>query len=193
MSTAAGRPPSLSANAVCKLVTRYFKVKNAVEDSVKAFPSYDDVNYYLQGEHLESKSTEFVLKVGNPVHTSLPVTKGLNKMMHHISSKGFNFLVPYPLLGNTNTDLLSLTAGEMTLNGSVNSTAGGNIKDEELLEVNFEDVAMPPQGKLEYHVRLLTYVPGELFDNVDKKYLTPTLLRDVGETLGIMDKDLKVT
>ena len=180
MSSAAGRPPSLSPTAVCKLVHEYFNLRNLVEDSVKAFPSYDDVNYYLQGELLDdSQCTEFVLKVANPVCTRFPVIKGLNKLMYHISSSGFKFATPCPIVGRTGTDIVLLTAEQMVL----------NEVDEESYDTNKKS---SNANNMEYPVRLLPFIRGEVFDAVDKQCLTPAVLREVGETLAMIDKELKV-
>ena len=179
MSSVAGRPPSLSPAAVCKLVSRFFRVKNVVEGSVKALPSYDDANYYFRGELVNSKFTEFVLKLGNPVRTPFPVMKGLNKLMYHISSQGFKFATPYPLCSIAGTDLLSLTAEKMT-----------TLSDEESFRSNG---TIANDGNMEYHVYLLPFIPGIEFDAAEKEFLTPTVLRDVGETLAKIDKELRVS
>ena len=180
MSSAAGRPPSLSPRAVCKLVHKYFNVKNLVEDSVKAFPSYNDVNYYLQGELLDdSQCTEFVLKLANPVYTGFPVIKGLNKLMYHISSR-FKFATPCPIVGRTGTDIVLLTAEQMVVN-EVDEESYDNT-NKKSSNVNY----------MEYPVCLLPFIRGEVFDAVDKQYLTPAVLREVGETLAMIDKELKV-
>lgn len=184
MSSAAGHPPPLSAKAVCKLVSRYFNVKSIVEDSVKSFPSYDDRNYYLRGELTDSKCTEFVLKLGNPVYCSFPMVKGLNKLLHHINSRGLRFATPFPLFNSAGTDILSLTAeqlGSLPMNGV----------DTKNLTVNGKE-SSNSDGMMEYPVRLLSFIPGKLFDAVEKEYLTPAVLKNVGETLASIDKELKV-
>lgn len=181
MSSVAGRPPSLSPTAVCKLVNRFFRVKNAVEDSVKPLPSYDDVNYYLRGELVGSKYTEFVLKLGNPERTPFPVMKGLNRLMHHVSSRGFKFTTPYPLCSIVGTDLLSLRAEDIM-----------NC-DEELSSSNGTIASKSSDQNIEYHVCLLPFIPGIELDAIDKEFLTPAVLRDVGETLATIDKELRVS
>lgn len=177
MSSAAGRPPSLSPEAVCKLVSKYFNVRNIVEDSVKALPSYDDVNYYLRGEAVDdSQCTEFVLKVANPVYTSFPVIEGLNKLMCHVSSSGFKFATSCPIISRAGTDIISLTVEQMGLDGSSEASTNSNCNS----------------ANMTYPVRLLPFIPGEVFDAVDKQYLTPAVLSEVGETLAMIDKELKV-
>lgn len=178
MSAAAGRPPFLSPEAVCKLVSRYFRVRNVVEDSVKVFPAYDDVNYYLRGELLDHYCTEFVLKVVNPVHTSLPVLKSISKLMSYISSRGFKFSTPCPQLSSAGTDILSLTTKELKgLPASPKDLIAGSVENPE---------------NMEYNVLLLSFIPGELLDNIEKKYLTPAVLKEVGEMIATIDKELKV-
>ena len=180
MSSAAGRPPSLSPRAVCKLVHKYFNVRNIVEDSVKAFPSYNDVNYYLRGELLDNRQcTEFILKLTNPAFTGFLVMKGLSKLMYHISSSGFKFATPCPIVGRTGTDILLLTAKQMV-----------NEVDEE----SYDDTNRKSSkaNSMEYPVHLLPFIRGEVFDAVDKQYLTPAVLWEVGETLAMIDRELKV-
>jgi Ser/Thr protein kinase RdoA (MazF antagonist) len=183
MSAAAGRPPLLSSTAVCSLVSRYFNVRNIAEDSVKSLPGYDDVNYYLCGEHLDSEYTEFVLKLGNPVYTPFPVMVGLNKLMNHISSRGFKFATPRPLFSSEGTDILSLTAKQLT--------SAGAVCDKEPPKSN-GGMACNSKGGMEYLVRLLPYIPGKVFDDVEKEYLIPEVLNEVGAVLATIDKEFTV-
>lgn len=178
MSAAAGRPPSLSPQSVCKLVSRYFRVRNVIEGSVKEFPSYDDATYYLRGEFVDSRCAEFVLKLGNPVYTSFPVMRSINKLMCYISSKGYKFLTPCPVQSSSGSNFLSLTREEVEcLSPNGNSVSGSSVKNPALMESM---------------VQLLTFIPGELLDNIEKKCLTPALLKEVGEMIATVDKDLKV-
>lgn len=177
MTLASGRPPSLSPEAVCDLVRRQFNV-SAIQDSVKSLPSYEDKNYYLRGKVPDCNYSEFVLKVSNPVYTSFPVVKGLNDLMYHISSKKFKFSTPYPLLSSDGRGILQLASDELSLD--TNGLDG----------VLPNDTAIKQEMK--YHLRLLPYIPGELFDHVEKQHLTPQLLNDVGEVLATIDKELKV-
>ena len=161
--TKLGRPPSLSAEAIVKLVTCYFDCKNLIESSVKSFLSYYDRTYYLRGEVLSDECSEFILKLGNLEHISFPVVEGLNKLMHHLRSRRFKFLTPYPFFSTTGKDFLDCTC------------------------VTESGVA------IRYHLRLLPFIPGELLDDVDKKYLTSALLSDIGEMVATTDKELKVS
>jgi Ser/Thr protein kinase RdoA (MazF antagonist) len=174
MSAGAGRPPSLSPKSVVKLVNSYFSVRNVIEDSIKSLPSYNDVNYYFRGEHPDNRCTEFVLKLINRVYTPFPVLVGLNKMMNHISSSGFKFATPRPLFSNEGTDILSLTAEQISPS---------------------EDAASPSNviaSNEKFHICLFPYIPGKVLAALDKEYVTPTVLRSVGETLATIDKELKV-
>ena len=45
---------------------------------------------------------------------------------------------------------------------------------------------------VEYPVRVMKYIPGELMDRLDKCYLTPQLSYDVGHYVGKMDHALQV-
>ena len=184
MSAVAGRPPSLSPRAVCKLVMSYFKGKHVNESSIKCFPSYDDRNYYLSGELSDCTGSEFVLKLGNLVYVAVEHAEGINKLMCHISSKGFKFSVPCPLLSSVGSDCLLLTADETS-----RDTQDSNGVD---MVVSASRSTSAKATSQRYHVRLLSYIPGEMFDVVEKEYLTPAVLSDVGETLATIDKELKV-
>lgn len=173
MSSSSGRPPSLLPATVCTLVTKYFKCRNVVEKSVKTLPSYDDRNYYFCAEQCDTKCSEFVLKLVNPEHTPLSAAKEINRLMHHVHSKGYTFSTPYPLACTNGTDFVQLTASEMI---------NGENRDIETRD---------DQG-IKYHMWLLTFISGELFDSVEKKFLTPSLLTEVGKALATLDKDLQV-
>ena len=171
-----GRPPSLLPANVCKLVTKYFKCRNVAEKSVKALPGYDGRNYYFRAEQCDTKCSEFVLKLVNPEHTPWPVAKEINRLMHHIHSKGFTFSTPYPVVSTNGTDFVQLTIGEI-INGENSLKNGIEIRDDE---------------DTKYHMWLLTFISGEMFDSVEKKYLTPSLLTEIGKALATLDKDLQV-
>lgn len=46
--------------------------------------------------------------------------------------------------------------------------------------------------ELLYHVQVLPFISGVVFDSVEKHHLTPTLHNDVGEMLGRVNSELKV-
>lgn len=186
MSQALGRPPHLSAKAVCKLVCKRFNFKKVTENSIKSFPSYEDRNYYLCGEPLNTAAgSEFVLKLNNPGHSSLQVVKGLNNLLLHLNSCGFKFSVPCPLLNSASLHLLELSAAELA-EGDISSSS------ESMSLQNPANGSTVVDSSMRYPVRVLSFIPGDLFDNVEKKHLTPALLYEAGVTLATIDKELKV-
>ena len=175
MSQALGRPPPLSGEAVCKLICKHFNFKKVAENSVKSFPSYDDRNYYLCGEPWNADGSEFVLKLNNPSHASYQVVKGINNVLLHLNSCGFNFSLPCPLLNSAGLNILELSAAELAEGDTSLSMSSWN-----------------PDPSMRYPVRVLSFIPGDLFDNAEKKFLTPTLMYEAGVTFATIDKELKV-
>ena len=190
MSTSAGRPPSLSNASVVKLVRHLYNFLHVDVDSVKSLPSYDDRNYYFRGvETAVPKSSisqdgndemqrtgipqanEYVLKTFNSLHTSVNTARGISAVWTYMQSKGFNY-----------------TEQLLTIQGS--SIASLTIK--ELSTFDDEPVLKSENGDLSCAVRVMRYIPGELFDKVDKKYLTPRLMHDVGALIGKVDAVLQV-
>lgn len=179
MSIVAGRPPSLSSKSISEIVCKYFNFNYVVQNSVKALPAYDDRNYYFRGQNLISceKCSDFILKVSNPYHTSFEMTCGLNAVMKHVSSSSLPFLTPSPLHSTSGSDSVVLSLSELTNAESCTRQVPENGTGSE---------------EMKYFARVLTFIPGELFDEVDKKFLTPNLLNAVGEMLGNVDKELRV-
>ncbi len=43
-----------------------------------------------------------------------------------------------------------------------------------------------------YVATVLPFIPGEMFDTIDKKYLEPSVLKSIGEKAALLDLELKV-
>ena len=185
-SNAAGRPPSLSSAAIAKLVKEYFYFHDVDERSVKQLPSYDDRNFYFRGcattpepaSSITSRSIlsdrEYILKLNNPLIVSYDVLSGINDLLNHLHAKSFT-KCNQPL-ASRGGDLLKITK-------------------EELLEYegHLEPVETGDKsGECTYFLRVLTFIPGECFDKVDKHCLTPRLLYDVGHCIGSAEAILQV-
>ena len=194
MAEALGRPPSLNAKEVVMVVCKYFNFKNVIEDSIKPLPSFEDQNVYFRGETLNGTISEFVLKLTNPLCTPTEVIKGLNAMMNHIRACRFQFSTCYPLPCKDGTDVMHLTADELT---NVNYSGGWSnqvldeIKSDSSLTMSSTSSCKQPE--LRYHVRVLVFIPGQVFDSVDKQHLTPALLQEVGEMIGKLNREVKVS
>ena len=171
--TAAGRPPLLSAQQVCALVTRYFNLSNVCKNSVGNLPSYSDRNYHLQGE----SDDKYVLKVMNPLCTSCVGVEGILQVLRHLDSC-FLATTPHPMTTQSGEYLIELSSAELKT-GVANAEL--RTGDNELRTLD-----------LKYPVFLLTFIPGLMFDHVDKHFLTPALLYEVGELLGKIDLELMV-
>ena len=176
-----GNPPSLSVDQLSTLATRLFPLARVDVASVKDLVSYDDKNYYFRGT-LEpddvacSKEGEFVFKINNATD-SPDLVGGLTSLMTFLSSRGFR--VPRPLASRDGLQVKVCSAGELLGDSTCHSGCreAGNVPES------------PP---LEYCVRLFSYIPAELMDLIDKKFLTPKLVYSMGNLLGRLDVALKV-
>ncbi len=186
---AAGRPPSLTPTAVSRVVCKYFNFKNVFRDSVKTLPSYDDRNYFFRGESLSEECSEFTLKLNNPVCTSFGVVKGLDEAMIHLKSCGLSFSASCPLPCRSGEHVIQLTASELTAEDCVSVAQGASATNEENVKAHSTSVA---EEDMKYGVHVLTFLSGQEFDNIEKKYMTTSLLYDIGEMVGRCDKELKV-
>ena len=169
MSIAVGRPPLLSNDMVSTVMTNYFNFKEVSQLSIRSLPSYRDRTYYLRGETYEDSLYEFILKLSNPFSTSLEVIEGVNEVMKHLYSCGL--LSPYPLPSKSGKELVVLTSDALAKNGDQKEGVANGLK---------------------YPTCVLSFIPGHIFDHVDKVYLTPSLLNEIGVLLGKIDKELMV-
>lgn len=197
-SVSAGRPPELSNSGVAKLVTEYFCFESVDEHSVKQFPSYDDRNFYFRGKPLQGalasgastsglperdttgpqSESEFVLKLNNPLFASLEVIQGLNALLNHLHAHGCNRCIR-PLPSRGGAGVLKIPRNKLLeYDGSEKPVVTGS-SDELAESVCF--------------ARVVTFIRGECFDEVDKSYLTPRLLYDVGHCIGQANAILEVS
>lgn len=158
---ATGRPPQLSASAVAMTVKKYFNFSEVYEQTCRVLPSWSDRNLYFQGKSTEA--SEYVLKIINPEITSYKTIEGTLEIMRHLFSR--HLLVPCAISSQTGRSFLLLSSAELFSQ-----------------EQGDKDVRYP--------VYLLPYIPGKLFDSLEKKHLTPALLYEVGELVGKIDKEL---
>lgn len=185
-SNATGRPPSLSSAAVAKLIKKHFYFHHVDEHSVKHLPSYDDRNYYFRGtvttqptatsvSSSMSSCGEYVLKLNNPLIASYNVLRGINDLLNHLRANGFT-KCNQPLANREGGDLLKITKDKL-------------LEYESHLESK-ENV--DKSGECTFFLRVLTFIPGECLDKVDKRWLTPRLLYDVGHCVGTAEAILQV-
>ena len=167
MSIAAGRPPLLTNKAVSALATYYFNFNSVKESTVKVLPSYYDRNYYLEGKHAVDNSRQFVLKLINPYSTSYQVIEGVIQVMKHLSLCGI--ACPHPVVSCTGKEVIKLSNTEL------------------LTHTNSQN-----EKSMKYPVFIVSFIPGEVFDHVDKKFLSPELISEVGEMMGKIDEELLV-
>lgn len=196
MSCSAGRPPALSNAAVVKLVKEYFCFEAVDEHSVKEFPSYDDRNFYFRGRRTTACTAvahapetnvgvpingmipehafegEYVLKLNNPLFASFDALKGINALLNHLHANGCNRCIR-PIVGRSGTDIFEVTK-------------------EKVLECENSPDSSENTTEFKFLMRVVTFIPGECLDSVDKHYLTPRLLYDVGHCIGSANAILQV-
>jgi len=178
MSATAGRPPVLTAHVVAELICELFPFKAVDQCSVKQLESYDDRNFYFCGDFewetlgdgIKSDSREFVFKLSNPLVASYEVTEGLNVIMQRLNQEGFN--CPLPLKGRKGWEI-------------------ENVSESQLIETQTNDSVCGNERI--FCARVLTFIPGELMDRVNKHCLTPQLLYNIGNFVGRMDTALQVS
>lgn len=170
MSMNAGRPPPLKPASIVKLVKLYYGFEQVVEGSLKQFPSYYDQNFYFRGQYPNEREGEYVIKILNRLYISPAMASGLSALWGHLNENGLNY-----------TSMLSNIKGEKI----------SNLTFRELVQFEEEQPSEAAQDH-SFSVRLMRFVPGEVFDMVDKRYLTPDLLFQVGAFLGRIDTTLKV-
>ena len=167
--TSKGRPPALRNTKLVKLINQFYAFDSIDANSVKNFPGYDDRNYYFRGVSSSSSQNgeEFVLKMFNELHTPHDVVVGISELWNHLRSKGFTYTSHLP---NKEGNVVTFVPQSL-------------CKDESSSESLSDQT---------YAIRIIHYISGELFDQIDKKYLTPKLLYQVGTLLGRVDLALKV-
>lgn len=166
MSVLSGRPPALTSQAVSALVTTHFNFTSITESAIKSLPCYYDRNYYIQGHRDTDERSEFILKLFNPLSTSYQCLEGIVQVMKHLSSCGIT--CPAPLISHTGRELIELSGAEL-----LNEASSDNL--------------------MKYPVCVLSYIPGEVFDQVDLKFKSAELISEIGELMGIIDRELLVS
>lgn len=161
-----GRPPDLSSETASVLITKFFPFKNVSAGSFKPLMSYYDRNIYFEGqtESCEKTLTQFVLKISNS-DIAFDIIHGLNAMMIYLSKRSFPNCCPIASRRGSHAILVS----ESELLGKATEESG-----------------------VKYAVRVLTYIPGEVMDELGKQFLTPELAYCVGSLAGRMDLALRV-
>lgn len=159
------RPPVLSLDSAVSVITRLFPFQDIFATTFKELPCSEDRLYYFEGQ-LEGQLVRkpFVLRLSNG-NFGHAIISGQNAVMLHLRAKGIQCCEP--ILTKLGHHLEALS-------------------EADLLQSQSEGCDVT------YVVRVLTYIAGELMDNVDKCYLTPQLAYDVGYFVGQMDMALQV-
>lgn len=158
------RPPALNWDNAVSLITRIFPLEDVSHTTFKELLCHEDRLYYFEGQH-EGQLTrkQFVLRLSN-TKFGHDVVSGHNAVMLHLRARGIHCCEP--IVTKLGHHLETLSEADLL------QKSGGR------------DVS--------YIVRVLTYIPGELMDEVDKCFLTSQLYYDVGYFVGQMDMALQV-
>ncbi len=178
-----GRPPELRENEVSSLVCRHFQIKTVYEDTVKALPGYDDRNYFFKGMTSSGKIEPFILKVFNCIHSSVSEIEGYHQIIRKLQSSGI--ILQVPVRSKKGSDIIVLSKNELNKVHGVPTGHNGDSHSPNIQEDNSVIEAS-------YVVSILSFIPGELFDEIDKSHLVPSILQDIGRNAATMDMVLKV-
>lgn len=189
MSSSAGRPISLRNPSLVELIRKLYNFMHVDVNSIKSLPSYNDRIYYFRGiptplhnfnkspnnvcNSVDSKCGqvgEYIFKMFNNSFTPFKYAEGYSAIWTYLQSKGFDCTEHF--LTKQGHMLAAITAQELS---------------------QFEvDASKVSDGDTPFAVRVMKFIPGELFDHVDKKYLTPRVLYNVGAFVGKVDSALNV-
>ncbi len=165
-----GRPPALSVKNLSRVVSKYFNFGNVQENSVKKLPAYEGRNYCFRGQCPEELGSEFIIKLMNPVCSPFEEVRGMVDFVGHIHSCRFPYSTPHALASKEGPHVIQLSHNEL-----------------------MGDATAVNQNKnIIYPLSVFSYVKGEVFDHVEKKFLTSTLLNEVGRMIGTFHKDISV-
>ena len=187
-----GRPPALSNSAIAKLIKDHFRFSLVNEATVKELPSYVDRNIYFRGtpeltdtSHCygelvsstdQPDELEYVLKLNNPFFASYDILCGIDELLVYLHRKGINKCI-YPLKSRKGDDTLEISREHLLTYESLVSS----------------EVSVSEGTEVKFLMRVVTYIPGECLDHVEKQYLTPGLLYDIGNYIGRVDAVLSVS
>lgn len=190
LSVTAGRPPNISNQRLIQLLTSTLHFKEVNESEIKPLRSYADRNYYFRGTldfplissgpantsvTNTSLECEYVFKINNPLLANFEEIKGINFITRHLNNQGFRGI----------QDALSNRNGQDVF---------VILRDDVLEYCNLGDSADPPLAEASiYYLRVMTYIPGELYKEIDRRYITPDLLLELGSVIGRMAKELQVS
>ncbi len=157
----------LANHIISKILLDHFEFKRVDESSIKFLPSYSDRNIYFIGERHAGGGDEYVLRAFNPLYSSFDSIKSIITVMKYLRLQG----IPVPSL--------------------IGSKDGHDTIQLNRSELGFEQETTP--GSMQsYPLSILSYIHGQTLNHIEKKYLTPSLLHEVGVYLGTIDKELLV-
>ena len=113
------RPPCLSSTAIEGFLKVHFPFMSVNRNSIKESISYEDRNYYFQGEIDPSFSTskkpgnEYVLKfINHVVSEDIELVKGLTELKKYLYKRGFNCPFPIPSV-SSNSEIVIVNETEL--------------------------------------------------------------------------------
>ena len=164
------RPPVVGFLSALSTLRGCFPFKKVLRSSFRELPSYDDRQFYFEGE-LETLAVSgagggnepFVLRLSNLMF-SVELINGFNAVMQHLSKKGINCSQPLTSRSGRHLEMIN-----------------GRDLDPEGRDLN------------QYPVRVLKFIPGTMMNELETKYLTSGFLYSVGHFAGKVDAALQVT
>ena len=151
---------------------------------MKQCPSYDDRNFYFRGTladtfvHCDNEikqgkigagDVECVLKINSTAFIPYELINSLNCIMNHLKGKGIE--CSYPLMSKHGKQIEVCSENGLLKN---------------------ENSRKRIDNEREFGVRVLAFLPGEMMDEIDKRFVTPRLMYETGKYIGNLDAALQV-
>ena len=201
------RPPYLSPSSIERFLKAYFPFRTVNRSSIKELVSYDDRNYYFQGETDPSFSSskkpgnEYVLKFLNH-RFDIELVKGLIELKKYLYGRGFICPFPIPSVSSNSeivivneTELIPYIIKNDTL--PVLTSIGRQLSSQQTTLTESTSTRPLANGLVNvsaskekhYCVTVLAYIPGTMFKYASQ---TPEQMYKFGEHMGLMNKEMKV-
>ena len=190
------RRPHVTEKQAVVMATRLFNLNDTDHSSVKELDSYEDRNFYLRGSLNEEQKNlasfagnEYVFKIANHMdsnHEHLMQTQC--DVMSFLQARGHKCSFPVPSIFGSSFVMCKIPRDSAPDGVALASDHANDACNLEKFEI-YNGEAYSKEDYFICAVRLQTFVPGKMLNEVP---LTNQLLFDAGNTLGRLDRDLKV-
>ena len=127
---------------------------------------------------------------------SFKETEALACLMKHLDSCNLKFSTPSPVTTKEGRNVIQLSSKELmvvTDEQLCSSPTGTCVDSSKMNNAIISNEGVGDVENLSYHISVVSFIPGCVFDSIDKTLLTSAMLFQVGEMFGIVDKELRVS